>query len=40
MDKLARTQLGLDERSDDELHSTISRFQDKWNRKAERYGIK
>jgi|GEM_PF-2735851 hypothetical protein len=39
MDKFARTQLGIHERSDDELQSAVSRFQAKWDMKAKRFGI-
>ncbi|MGB4967801.1 MAG: hypothetical protein WBO35_06405 [Candidatus Saccharimonadales bacterium] len=39
MDKFARNQLGIHERSDDELHSAVNRFEAKWNMKAKRFGI-
>ncbi|HPR09440.1 MAG TPA: hypothetical protein PLT04_02605 [Candidatus Saccharibacteria bacterium] len=39
MDKVAQQKLGLTERSDDELHSVVNRFQAKWNDKARRLGI-
>lgn len=39
MDKIAQQKLGLTERSDDELHMIVNRFQAKWHDKARLLGI-